>query len=300
MPQITPHLVVETVQSMGAGDPYWRTAKALPGVLALLNQAVLFRFGAMHPSQEHKDFALDLNERALFSLPFPVTAFSFEGAPHPSQHIKGTRAAGAMMVVHQDEKRALSAIMCAEARDPDGGFVGAIPIGIIMRAKLANAKDGSVDVSEETYPLMSDRIMAMMYGDAGERGYGLMRQRLCSNLVGCLGMAVMLMSKGVETELEPAPSRLNAAREKKGKPRINSSYTVRVSVGDMRTIALEGGDESISGHTRGAPRLHWRRGHFRTLWRGSENERVVPVAPSLVGANDSAAPIRAKAYEVRR
>ena len=296
--KLSPHVVAETMRKLGSKDRTWREPKSLPVLYALITQAVTFDFGTVHPAMEHKDFALDLYERKLFTLPFPVTAFQFEGVPHPSQYVEGRRAAGALMVVHMSEDRGLSAIMCTEMRHPDGRSKGGIPIGLIMGAKLANPRDGTVDVEEETYPVMSNELMAMMYGDAGPKGHALMRQRLCSNLVGCMGMTVMLMSKGVTTQHKPAPDKLNKMRDRLGKPRINDSYSVLISSGDVRNIATSDGEQSIAGHIRGAPRLHWRRGHFRTLERGSDRQRVVPVAPALIGGNEAADSIR-KSYEVR-
>ncbi len=296
--KLTPAVVIETMRALGARSYMWRAPKALPGLIGLLDRAVLFEFGALHAQTEHKEFALDLYERKLFGLPYPVTAFSFEAPPHLTQHVTSARPAGGLMIIHQDEDQALSAIMCTEQRYPDGRPNGGMPISVVMKAKLSNRRDDAVDVTEATYPVMSDEVMAMMYGDAGEAGHSLMTQRLCSNLIGCMGFTVMLMSKGVEAVHTPAPAKLNKIRIARGKPPIRESYTVRIMPGDSYAIATESGDETIAGHVRGAPRLHWRRGHFRTLKRNSENERVIPVAPALIGANDSAEPIKRQLYKI--
>ena len=294
---ITPHVVIETMMKMGMNHSTWREPKSLPMIAALIKRATLFDFGALAPSMEHKDFALDLYERQLFTLPFEITAFTFRGIPHPNAVHQSPGQSSAMIVVSQEKDHRLTAIMCTEQRDQDGRSQGAIPMSVMMRAKLSNPRTGEVDVSEETYPLISDRVLRLMYGDNAEIIHATMVQRVASNLVAAMGMSVMLMSKGVETELHPAPDRLNKAREKKGKPIIGDRYSVRIRAGDAYSISTGNGDESIAGHTRGAPRMHWRRGHFRTLYRGSEAERIVPVAPSLIGANDAAEPIR-KAYKV--
>lgn len=297
--KLAPHVVLDTMRKLGAKHEIFRSPDALRGVIALLHQAVLFDFGTIHPAAEHKAFALDLYERDLFALPYPVTAFAFEGTPHTNAvHSVVGKPAGGMMLLHCDAALRISAIMFTESRDQDHRSLGALPIGAVMHAVLGNPSSDSVDVTEETYPLLSDELMAMMYGDAGPTGHDLMRQRLCSNLIGCMGMTVMLMSKGVETEHEPAPTRLNKARKIQGKPPIGERYTVRISMGDTYSVATTDGEESIAGHTRGSPRLHWRRGHFRTLYRGTETERVVPVAPALIGANDRAEDVRQKAYKV--
>lgn len=297
--KITPHIIAETMMDMRRSD-LWRSKRAASYVLHLVKQAVLFDFGMVHPSMEHKDFALDLYSRGLFSLPYPVTAFAFEGKPSPNQLIRGQRAAGAMMVLSEDADKRLSAIMCTEMRDPDGRSMGAIPFAVVMRAKLSDPRDGTVKVDEETYPIVDDRMMAAIYGSADAAGHDTMRNRLCSNLVGCMGMVVMLMSKGVTTEHVVADAKLNRAREKRGKPAIGDRYVVRIDAGASREIHHDDGSTSdITGHTRGSPRMHWRRGHFRTIHRGADGERVVPVAPALIGANENAEPVRAKAYDVR-
>lgn len=282
---VTPHMVVETVLEHRASD-MWRSKRAMSMVLGLIGRATLFEFGPTHPAMEHKEFALDMYERGLFTLPYPVTAFSFSGIPNPNQYVASQRAAGAMMVLSTDDDGRISAIMCTEMRAPDGRSMGAIPFGLVLRAKLSNPHGGSVDVNEETYPLVDDRMMAAIYGSSDAAGHDTMRNRLCSNMVACMGMTVMLMSKGVVTERHEAPVKLNKAREKKGKPRINDRYVVRVDPAYARVVDHGDGSVSdISGHSRGSPRPHWRRGHFRTIYRGQEQERVVPVAPALIAAN---------------
>ena len=48
----------------------------------------LFGTEVYHPAMEHKEFALDLYERRLFGLPFPVTAFAFAGRPHAQAGVR--------------------------------------------------------------------------------------------------------------------------------------------------------------------------------------------------------------------
>lgn len=285
--KITPHLVIETCLDLARSD-VWRSKKAVSGCLQLIGQSTLFDFGSNLASMEHKAFALDLYERGLFGLPFPVTAFAFEAPPIANPHIASSRQAGGMMVLHMDEDGRISAIMCTEMRAPDGRTMGAIPFGLVMRAKLSDPKGDSVSVDEETYPLVDDEMMAAIYGGPMHDRHDTMRNRLCSNLVGCMGLTVMLMSKGIITEHVPAPAKLNKARALKGKPRIADRYVVSLDPGLTRQIVHADGSESdITGHVRGHPRPHWRRGHFRTLYRGTSDERVVPVAPALIAANES-------------
>lgn len=284
---VTPHLVIETVLRHARSD-VWKSKEAMSAVLTLIGQAVLFDFGTLRPAPEHRDFALDLHDRGLFALPFPVVAFAMRGQPHATPHVDPSKNAGAMMVLSADKNDTFTAVMCSEMRSPDGRAEGAIPFATVMRARMENfrADDHAVDVTDTTYPLVNDRMMAAMFGSADEDGIMLMRSRMISNLIGCMGYTVMLMSKGVVTERTEAPAKLNAARAKKGKPRIGDRYVVRIDPGAARMIAEEGGGQTdITGHRRGSPRPHWRRGHFRTIYRGSATERVVPVAPALIAAD---------------
>jgi hypothetical protein len=95
--------------------------------------------------------------------------------------------------------------------------------------------------------------------------------------------------------------KLNRARAKRGKPPLRERYVVSINLAKSRLIENEDGTvEDITGHVRGSPRMHWRRGHFRTLNRGAGDERIVPIAPALVGANEHAGQIiRPKDYVVR-
>jgi hypothetical protein len=103
-----------------------------------------------------------------------------------------------------------------------------------------------------------------------------------------LAALVAIGSKGVKSELVAAPERLNRQRAKKGR-RPLGAYR-KVILGDV--VARNGGTSGEGGHA--SPRLHWRRGHVRTLASG----RQVPVVPHLVGSSELG--IVRKDYEFRR
>lgn len=297
---VTPHLVVETVLKHARAD-IWRDKRPLIPILSLLGKAVLFDFGAVSPPMEHRDFALDLKCRGLFRLPYPVTAFSMVARPTVTPYVYASRPAGGMMVLAADETETLTAVMCTELRDPDGRPAGALPIAVTLRAKIENfqQRDHAADITETTFPLLNDRLMVLVMGSDDEAAAGRMRDHMLLNIIGCMGYTVMLMSKGVVTERIPTPERLNKARARKGRPPIGERYTVTIDTAGSQTIAEEGGGETdITGHRRGSPRPHWRRGHFRTLARGSAGERVVPVAPALVAADPDSETAKA-AYRLR-
>lgn len=289
--RITPQHVIESIDSLSKSDAFRTEEIAL--VRPLLDQAVLFTFPDVGAIDEHCAFAIDLYERGLFTLPFPVTALSFERDLGPPL---GRR--GGMIVLHMDDAKRISAISCSECEDPKDGL-SAIPVAVVLRAVVAKAGPREGTIQEElTASLVNDKIAAAMFGP-GEAGREKMRGRVLNNTVNAMALVVMLMSKGVSTEQIKASDKLNKARAKRGKPPIRDRYVVKIDAGGTRTIHhADGSTSDITGHERGSPRMHWRRGHFRTLYRGSDEERIVPVAPALIGANGMADVVRTKAYEV--
>jgi hypothetical protein len=292
--RITPQIVMESI-ARNASSGVFRTSEAVActGLRELFDRAVLFHFPDVTLT-EHCAFAIDLYERGLFQLPFPVTAIAFERDLGPPLGRRG----GMMLLIQSDDGRGISAISCSEV--DDGRKETALPIGLVRDASFTKNGDTGVDILEKsTLAIVNDEIVAAMYGP-GERGHNILRERLLNNVVNAMALVIMLMSKGVSTELQRPSEKLNKARAKRGKPLIRDRYVVTIDMGDAHRIAQDDGSETdISSHVRGSPRMHWRRGHFRTLYRGTGDERVVPVAPALIGANESADPIRAKTYAVR-
>lgn len=287
--KITPSLVIESLPRAEAVG-YFRRGADVRKIASILSEAVLFQFPDVHGIEEHCAFAVDLYERGLFKLPFPATAVAIErdlGPPY------GRR--GALMVLIEQANNKIGAVSCSEVDDTRKA---ALPIGICVQASFEKVGDTSCNVHGNSVPLVSDEVLRAMYGGDGQPVMDTLHGRLMNNVLNSMGLIVMLMSKGVSTEHVPAPIKLNKARERRGKPRINDRYVVSLDFGSTRTICNEDGTtEDITGHVRGSPRPHWRRGHFRTLNRGTDVERVIPVAPSLVGANDESLVTR-KIYEV--
>lgn len=289
---ITPHQVLESIDKLKKTSAF--RADVLPAARNMVEKAVLFTWRE-EPGElaEHCAFAIDLYERGLFTLPFPYTALSFErelGPPH------GRR--GGMFILSMNSDGSLNGLSCSECADlkRDGN---AIPVGMALRVRVESDGPRAGKVQNDLIaPIVNDKIAAAMFGE-GAAGGDKMRDRLLNNTVNAMALVVMLMSKGVTTELQAAPPKLNKAREKRGKPPIRDRYVVTVDAGSIRTIHHDDGTISdITGHERGSPRIHWRRGHFRVLYRGTDLERVIPVAPALIGANENAEAVRHKAYEV--
>lgn len=90
---------------------------------------------------------------------------------------------------------------------------------------------------------------------------------LLYSALGCLN------AQGVVTNEAKAPKFINEQRRKKGKGEI---FSYRIITVDPAILRMPG----VRGHgTHASPRLHWRRGHRRTL----PNGRVVLVKACLVG-----------------
>jgi hypothetical protein len=95
-----------------------------------------------------------------------------------------------------------------------------------------------------------------------------------------LGALTLLNEHLLATEVRPDPApRLNASRAKKGKlPLSCETRVLTINTGAVRR-AVHG--RKLLQHE--SPRLHWRRGHWRVLHRGSEFESKAWVRRCLVG-----------------
>ena len=94
-----------------------------------------------------------------------------------------------------------------------------------------------------------------------------------------LSCIASLMSPMVAATETPAPLKLNASRESRGKPRINARYEIT-----LRDKTLKR-NEGLPQRTHASPIPHWRRGHIRR--RGT---LLVPVVPHVVGCGGAEAP----------
>lgn len=103
-----------------------------------------------------------------------------------------------------------------------------------------------------------------------------------------------LLAKETKLIEKHPPSGLAAHRAKKGKVPFFSHHVVTI---DPERIVYEGGDGSQpGGPKRTSPRLHWRRGHVRTLSSGKK----IGIPPSIIGAkNGRGGPVIDKTYRVR-
>src|SRR5262249_12470275 len=153
---------IETMQRLGPDGPQWSSlmSSIYPGLFEVIGRAVYFHFGDLQPEKEHVEFALDLYERKLFTLPYETVAFGFS-----PPHNVGVAASALMILGYTKEDASIDAIMCSEARHR-GQYLGGMPIGYVRRATFS-APDfaaSSVQMTENTVPLLSASYMRMTYG----------------------------------------------------------------------------------------------------------------------------------------
>lgn len=98
-----------------------------------------------------------------------------------------------------------------------------------------------------------------------------------------IGVLTLLNDKLVIDHAQPDRRRyINAKRAKKNLPPLGgSTHVLTVNVPTMRAMARR---EPVGTHE--SPALHWRRGHWRTLHRGTELETRTWIKRMLVGDPD--------------
>lgn len=246
----------------------------------VLRNAVTFDFGANGPTKEHVEFGDDLMCRALFRPPFPYTFYSGRGL--------GVNVGCAIAQTNEDDLFwMLLVIVECRAANHQNALSYTLPAHAAFFAK-EEYKDKPVSIVDLLHSVSKSRKTGeeLSFDDKDIRAGKAMQF--------VLGAASMLLSRDVTTTIEPAPTRLNARRAEKNKPPINDVNVVKIVAGAEAAYRAAG--ETFGTHA--SPKLHWRRGHLRTLDRGGEKERIVPVAPCLVGANESARDVMPKEYIV--
>jgi hypothetical protein len=88
----------------------------------------------------------------------------------------------------------------------------------------------------------------------------------------------LLAIKDVAKTEHKIPDRQKEKREKRGLPPLPEYVTLHVS---RQAVEREA---AAVGIDRSSPRPHFRRGHIRTLHRGTDGQRIIPVAPSWVNS----------------
>lgn len=296
---MTPHAVIEgMVRAVHDHGGHENLAKHIdlsvwPDALRALRSAVHFELGEARPTVEHEDFAFDMFERDLLRMPFPVTFWTGRASPNTA------------ILVHQDDP---------ERWRPTGDHAGgARGVGLLIIGQMLDRKGSG---GREWYvPLVAGRMSYTPLGADGPVRFSWrsLTDGAKSRKTGedwhsdqfisavdkawrlVCGATAMLMTPDVDQRIEPAPAKLNAARAKRGKPPIGERRIITIRPHAVDALSGDGARREFA--ERRGVRPHMRRGHFRTIHRGEDTQRIVPVAPCVVGVTDAArAQVRAKTY----
>jgi hypothetical protein len=273
----TLHRAIETMEK-GAFDDLWAEPKDKPWILELTKRARVFDFGTLRPSEEHIDFALELYDKSLFRLPYPITAF----------HVMADDGHGALVVMAQQEPKLMASVVFVnigpDPKKPAGLMPAVLSSENVHASVLSTKKDDYV-----SRLLLSQSLFRRTMGP-GFLDEMVQWSDFCT--VQCMGFVAMLMSKGVETTHIPAPTKLNKARAKQKKPPIGERYVVTINL-----KAVRHGDGEL-GHTRGSPCPHWRRGHMRRWTTTTGEPRLIPIPPTLVAVREDC-PVATPIYKAK-
>jgi hypothetical protein len=279
------HQVVAAAAKAGKTDVFERDTWDC--LFDAYRMAVNFDLGDLKPTLEQVEFGRELHEKDMLAFPFPLMFISSKalGQGHSilvSDQVRKMERVG--MNDLPDDERAFamfstSAVFMGGAIDPKHGpprQIGnvACPVcGMWVTKDRVNWKH-----------ILNLRSASRTTGEPRE----FSGETYAPHVEFVYGVVAMLMSKDVEVTVSPKPTKLNAAREKKGKVPIGESRIIKIRA--EARVRYEGSGDG----THASPRMHWRRGHFRKLASGN----IIPVAPSLVNATDEAKEVARKDYEV--
>jgi hypothetical protein len=94
-------------------------------------------------------------------------------------------------------------------------------------------------------------------------------------------LTLMLNSRTTEIRREVPPPKLNKARIKRGATPLAEHHVVTIV-----PLRFRSETDPETGIERRSPRLHWRRSHVRTIYKGTPGERRIVIARMLVGRAD--------------
>lgn len=236
-----------------ATDVYNGLIKYTKAVEVGLPLATTFDFGELRAEDAHKDFGLDLVAKELFRLPYPIVYFSCgQGV------LQGSRG---HFLAYSLPERTDFWFEIVEMVELQGR------LAVSHSIKVFGAKGD--DVRASCWCLQDD-----------EWGAEKTKTASASSLGNVAGLVALLMSKDVQATLEPVSAELAARRKRKGKYPLRDTYVVRLR---PSAIARNG----VVGGTHASPIMHWRRGHYRRLDKGTPEERLIPIPPCLVNAGDT-------------
>lgn len=277
--RLKPHNVLETITNPELASAFLRrdllsSKKNFIALYKTFCSLVNFDFGEIGVSEESKEFGLDLLDKDMFDIPYPNMSLSVKDGDKTS-----------LICLFKDENKNFSVLFCASIIDENGKTIGGIPVaaGHNITAKNKFNTKISFDFQVQTF-VEGDQLSNVLKDSSVE---DLLTNAYCR----AISYVTMLMSRGVIKDFNPEPAKLNKKRAKKGKPLIKKSYTIKLCTDVHKT-------ENKNNGAHASPRPHWRRGHIRTMHRGTEKEFHIPIAPCLVAA-DGTELIKPRDYEVK-
>jgi len=161
----------------------------------------------------------------------------------------------------------------------DGG--GVLKIGMMHGAIRRGEQGLNFPVAIDLYGQKAADIL-----NGKENSWGDVDLVIATNLRELLTFLALLSAKDIIKEPHRPNERLQVKRAKKGLPPLPAFVRLKVPG------TLVERERQAAGVDRSSPRPHFRRGHIRLIYKGTEKQRVVAVAPSLVNASRGAVEIR--------
>ena len=200
---------------------------------------------------EIKEFGTDIWNRGLLCLPFPICAFVIQ-APK--------EAASKSML-----------IMCEQIDDHEGRQIDVSLVhsdtprmGVMVVHPTKKSAGPMTAIRGKPLPPNAYPVPA----ESGD----LILRFLCAITGAMLSRDVSLSRCG------PSDRRM-ACNAAQGRKTGTVYHKLVISPALQNQIAES---DRLAGHGHASPRMHWRRGHFRHL----SDDRIVPVAPCIVGSSD--------------
>lgn len=256
-----------------------------------LDEAVLFDMGAQIPGADHIELAAELMQQDKFQLPFPVTALRYK-----QQTTEGLRDTFCM-VSDQSSTRRPGHFGFVEFYpgiiQTAGNMTGYLPsyathFSLEVKPPPPELEDGlPVTASGEVVQIASDDAVEYAWSSYSKDARAQATLQMAAMACGAIAM---MMCKGVTVYHHPAPDKLNAARDRKRKPRIDDTYVIKVNTEHRVNYHT-----SELGYTRASPCVHWRRGHQRTMRKDGRVLAIPRVHVMYRGEID----IRPADYEVK-
>lgn len=228
-----------------------RQALIAAGLRHFANEAHWFDCGSLFSvPKEVRDFGREMAARNLFEIPYDKTILWFPGAAGDDSEF-----AVLMDKTRVDVRKAVRLRFVQKLGEGRSGLLR-FPIFILEDGDIATTPDAhATEGFAESYETLRWAIgLTMEFQGA-------------------------LISREVQ-QVRGGPSDRNRQRAiQLGREPGIIFHTLVLD----QALRAEVAAAAATGTVRAAPKLHWRRGHFRDL-SGGKGERLVPVAPAIVGS----------------